>query len=349
MIRTKQYQADVKTAAQANLNWEKLRGSKIFLTGATGMIGTFFVDVLLYRNRMFQDQIQICAATRNVEKAREQFKECEQWGLSFMQWDVTTPFVCEERFDYIVHGASNTHPLAYSSDPVGTITGNVTGLLHLYEHARKYMPKRVLLLSSVEIYGENTGNTEAFGEEDLGYLNCNTVRAGYPESKRLCESICQAYKAQYGIDFVIGRLSRVYGPTMKPDDSKALSQFIRKAVKREDIVLKSEGNQYYSYTYAADAAAALLLLLTEGVSGEAYNIADEKSDITLKELASFLAKVAGTKVVFELPDQKEKAGYSTATRAILDGRKIQELGYCSQFPIEEGLQHTVAVLREQGV
>ena len=337
------------TAAQMNLNWEKLRGSSVFITGATGMIGRFLIDVLRYRNRSYHDNIRICGVTRNVERAREQFEEWEKGDLSFLQWDVTTPLVCEERFDYIIHGASNTHPFAYSSDPVGTITGNVMGLLHLLEHARRYKPRRVLMLSSVEIYGENTGSKPEFGEEDLGYLDCNTVRAGYPESKRLCESMCQAYRTQYGIDFVTGRLSRVYGPTMRDDDSKALSQFIKKAVSGEDIVLKSEGNQYYSYTYVADAVMALLLILTEGVSGEAYNIADQRSDITLRELAGLLAEMAGTKVVFELPDRKEKEGYSTATRAILDGRKIQALGYRSAFPIKEGLRHTLSAMKGQGV
>lgn len=349
MIRSEQYQKDVITAAQADLDWGKLCGSSIFMTGATGMIGSFLIDVLLYRNRVFHDDIKICGATRNVEAAKKRFEDGETWGLSFLEWDVTTPFVCEERFEYIIHGASNTHPLAYSADPVGTITGNVMGLLHLLEHARNHMPKRLMLLSSVEIYGENTGNVDAFSETDLGYIDCNTARAGYPESKRLCESMCQSYKAQYGIEFVTARLSRIYGPTMRSDDSKALAQFIRNAVHGEDIVLKSEGNQFYSYMYVADAAIALLLILTEGVSGEAYNIANEKSDITLKELAAHLANAAGTKVVFELPDQKERAGYSAATKAILNAGKIEALGYRSMFPIDQGLQHTVSILKEQGV
>ncbi len=113
-------------------------------------------------------------------------------------------------------------------------------------------------MSSVEIYGENVQAVPAFEEGDLGYIDCNTVRAGYPESKRLCESICQAYAAQYQVEFVTGRFSRVYGPTMQADDSKALAQFIRDAVNSRDIVLKSEGKQLYSYTYVADAVSALL-------------------------------------------------------------------------------------------
>ncbi len=198
----------------------------------------------------------------------------------------------------------------------------------------------------MEIYGENRNDVDKFDEEYLGYINCNTTRAGYCESKRLGEALCNAFASQKGQDFVIGRFSRVYGPTMSPEDSKAIAQFIRKAAAGEDIVLKSEGNQLYSYTYAADAATAALCLLLEGKSGSAVNIADSASDIRLKDLASLLAKEAGTKVVFELPDSAEKAGYSTATKAVLDTTKIEQLGWRAMTPLDQGLRKTVQILRE---
>lgn len=337
-------------AAQLPLDWGRLRRSSILVTGACGLIGTFLIDVLMCRNRLAKDQIKICGVTRNRERAREKFAPYLEEGLSFLEWDVTKP--CPEDgmdFDYILHGASNTHPLAYASDPVGTIGGNILGLWHLMELAVSHPPKRLLLLSSVEIYGENRSGKDSFSEEDLGYLDCNTVRAGYPESKRLSESLCQAFFDQYGVEFVTARLSRVYGPTMRMEDSKALSQFIKNAVRGEDIVLKSEGKQYYSYTYVADAVYALLLILLNGESGKAYNVADEGSDITLRDLAALLAGQAGTQVVYQLPDTREKKGYSTATRAILDAGRLKELGYAARYPIGTGIAHTVSILRETGL
>lgn len=349
MIESKQYQSDVEMTAQLPLNWGKLRSASILLTGAGGMIGTFLIDVLMYRNRVWNDNIKICGVTRRKAEVQKRFAPYLKEGLTFLEWDVTQPYPEKEAgvYDYVIHGASNTHPLAYGADPVGTIGGNVMGLWQLLNLGSSHTSSRFLLMSSVEIYGENVTGIPAFKENDLGYLDCNTVRAGYPESKRLSESLCQAFRAQYGIDFVTARLSRVYGPTMRPEDSKALSQFIKNAVKGENIVLKSEGKQYYSYTYVADAAAALLLLLLEGVSGEAYNVADERSDVTLKELAEKLAQIAGTGVVFQVPDREEQKGYSTATKAILDGSKIRDLGYCARFSIEEGLKHTVSILKEE--
>lgn len=358
MIEYEQYKRDVKAIAQLPLPWEQLRKKELLVTGATGLIGSFLVDVLMERNMTFQNEINIRAAGRDARKAKERFGDyrivCgeEKAGgygrLFFKQWNVTEPLAEDEMgYDYIIHGASNTHPRAYSSDPVGTITGNVCGLLNLMEHARRKPPRRLLLMSSVEIYGENVQGGSAFSEEDLGYIDCNTVRAGYPESKRLCESLCQAYHAQYGIDFVTGRFSRVYGPTMQKEDSKALAQFIRNAANGENIILKSEGMQLYSYTYVADAVSALLFLLLKGKTGEVYNVADTQSDITLKELAELLAGYAKTKVVFELPDELERAGYSAATKAVLDAARLRALGWRALFPIETGLLHTLNVQRER--
>ncbi len=348
MMAFEQYQQDVRKIADSPLGWDALSGKTILMTGASGMIGSFLVDVLMLRNQIYGDDIKLYAVSRDIKKAEKRWENYLPNGLQPICWDVEQPPVFTGHFDFMIHGASNTHPVAYASDPVGTIGSNVLGLMHLLQYAIKEKPERVLMVSSVEIYGENSGKALSFSEKDLGYIDCNTVRAGYPESKRLAEALCRAYDVQYGITSVIGRLSRVYGPTVRPDDSKALSQFIKKAVAGENIVLKSDGHQYYSYTYVADAAAALLLLLTKGKAGEAYNIADPASDITLRELAQKLAAIAGTSVVFEVPNATEKAGYSTATRAILNAEKIREIGFRSCFTLEEGLQHTVEILKEQG-
>ena len=105
----------------------------------------------------------------------------------------------------------------------------------------------------------------------------------------------------------------------------------------------------YSYTYSEDAAAAVLMVMLKGVSGEAYNVSDAKSALTLAELAQILADIAGTKVVFELPDEVEKAGYSTATKAVLDATKLETLGWKTKVHMQEGLERTIRnILGENG-
>lgn len=172
------------------------------------------------------------------------------------------------------------------------------------------------------------------------------MRAGYPESKRCGEALCQAYIRQKGLDVVIPRLTRSYGPTLLKSDTKALSQFLHKGITGEDIVLKSAGTQYYSYTYVADAVSGLLTVLLKGECGQAYNIADDASDIMLKDLAAIIAGYAGKKVVFEIPDVVESAGYSKATKARLESAKLQKLGWYAKFDIKNGIERTIEMLKE---
>ncbi|MBQ9404133.1 MAG: NAD-dependent epimerase/dehydratase family protein [Synergistaceae bacterium] len=177
-------------------------------------------------------------------------------------------------------------------------------------------------------------------------MNISKARSGYPESKRCGETLCLSYMQQYGLSVVIPRFSRTYGPTMQMSDSKAIAQFIKKGISGENIILKSAGNQLYSYSYAADAVSGLLTILTQGADGSAYNIADENSDITLKDLAELIAQYSGTRVVFELPDEKEARGYSAAVKARLDSSRLKSLGWRAHYDIKSGIKRTLDILKE---
>ena len=343
------YRADVESAATVDLPWERLSGSSMVISGATGLIGSFLVDVIMFRNRHMDMNCKVYALGRSLEKAKNRFAYCDDDALfRFIPYDVNEPLVRPDigKVGYVLHLASNTHPMQYSTDPIGTVTTNIIGVKNMLDFACEHHADRMAFASSNEVYGENRGDVEFFEEDYCGYINCNTLRAGYPESKRCGEALCQAYKKQAELDVVIPRLTRSYGPTLLMTDTKAISQFIRKAIAGEDIVLKSAGTQYYSYTYMADAVTGLLTVLLKGVSGEAYNIADEASDIMLKDLAEIIAKTAGRKVVFELPDEVERAGYSTATKARLDGGKLKELGWKPMYTIETGIPRTIHIFKE---
>lgn len=343
------YRGDIIRAAAAGIPWEKLHNRTVLLTGATGMIASVLIDILMYRNQnIVQDgeRTHIIAVSRSERKARRRF--ARYWDTPDFVWlshDITVPLPELGNIDYILHAASNTHPRAYAADPIGTITANVQGTYRLLEYASIHECRRFFFFSSVEIYGENRSDVDRFDETCLGYIDCNTTRAGYPESKRLGEALCNAFASQRGQDFVTGRFSRVYGPTMSPEDSKAIAQFIRNAAAGADIVLKSAGEQLYSYTYAVDAAMAVFYLLLKGESGSAVNIADRASDMMLKDLAALLAAEAGSRVIFEAPDAVERAGYSAATKAVLDSTEIERLGWRALTPIKQGLKKTVRILR----
>ena len=346
------YLEQIAYISQLNIPWEKLSGKTILLSGATGMVGTCLIDILMKWNDMQaagnQARVKVIALSRNEERAKENLGiYWERKDFQYVACDVNERIPEVGDVEFIIHAASNTHPLQYANDSIGTITSNVLGTKNLLDYAVGHHTERFCFVSSVEVYGENRGDVEKFDESYLGYLDCNTLRAGYPESKRLGEALCNAYKQTYDLDFVIPRLSRVYGPTMLASDSKAISQFIKKAAAGEDIVLKSEGNQKYSYSYVTDGAAGILYTLLLAESGQALNIADKESDITLKDLAGILAHLADKEVIFELPEESERRGYSTATKAMLDASKLEQMGWQARVHMEEGLADTVDSVREK--
>ncbi len=344
-----QYKEDISYVANLDLPWDKLRESSILISGATGLIGSFFVDVIMYKNMQDGFNCKVYALGRSEERAKERFAYYyEDENFQFISYDINKPLTRGDlcSVDYVLHLASNTHPIAYATDPIGTITTNIIGTQNMLDFAVQHNAVRCVFASSNEIYGENRGDAEKFNEYYCGYIDCNTMRAGYPESKRCGEALCQAYIQQKGLDVVIPRLTRSYGPTLLHTDTKALSQFLKKGLAKEDIVLKSAGTQYYSYTYVADAVSGLLTVLLKGKCGEAYNIADDASDVMLKDVASIIAEYVGKTVVFEIPDAMESAGYSKATKARLESSKLRGLGWQAKYNIKDGVQRTLDILAE---
>lgn len=340
MRQIKLYRADIESILAQNCDWLGFKGKTFLITGATGLIGTVLVDMLCFLNKEFSLGIKLILVSRHEMRSELEF-------VRYIAHDIASPLELDERVDFIIHAASNTHPLQYSKFPIETAATNIFGTYNLLTLAAKNLGSRFLFVSSVEVYGDDVqGNDSGFSENDVGRLDCNNPRSCYNESKRMGETLCAAFLAEKNVDYVTARICRCYGPTLKKDDSKAMSQFLRNAVEGKIIVLKSEGNQFYSYVYSADAASALLFLLLKGGTGEPYNIADESPGTKLRDLASIVAECAGVAVVFNLPDEIEARGYSKATRAVLNTKKIRALGWKANFSLTDGIRRTLRIMRE---
>ena len=321
---------------------EILKGKTFLITGATGLIGTHLIDALMAYNKRDAD-VTIYAVGRSKKKAEERLGEYyNDEHFHFLEQDVRSPLPDDLKVDYIIPLASNTHPLAYSQYPIETIEINIKGAEYALQKAFK-CGATVLYPSTVEVYGDAYGNDE-FTEDYSGKLNLSNSRSCYTESKRLSEALCQSYIAEKGVKVKIARLCRVFGPTMLMNDSKASSQFILKALEGEDIVLKSKGDQFFSFIHVSDAVSALFYVLIHGENGMAYNIANKGCDVHLKDFAEFCAKTAGTKVIYDIPSESEQKGFSIAKQAILNTQKLTGLGFKPSYGFESAIENTITIL-----
>ena len=312
-----------------------LRGRRVLVTGVTGMIGACLVDALSLLNERRGLGMHIVGVSRHPERFADRFP-----GAELLAADLTRPDPALPEADLIVHAASNAHPAAFSADPVGTMLCNLRGTEALLEQLRRAGHGRLLFVSTGEIYGDNPAITSGFSETDFGRVDPMNPRACYPESKRAAETLCASYAAQYGVDALVARLCHVYGPTFTSSNSRADAQFIRKALAGEDIVMKSMGGQVRSFCYVADAVSALLTLLAGGGTGQAYNVANRASVASIRQYAETLADIAGVKVVFDVPPEAERAGYTKITRAVLNPAKLEGLGWTAKYDLRRGLEET---------
>ena len=325
--------------AALDLPYDDLAGKAVAVTGATGLVGSYLLRALDAVNRAHGLKLRLIALCRKPEAAKDRLSGME--NLSILSYDACAPLNANFRADFTVHAASNAHPLAFSSDPVGTMQANLLGTMQLLEHVRA-TGGRLLFLSTGEIYGENP-ELASFDEHSFGSIDPMRFRSCYPESKRAAETLCDSYAQQYGVDALVARLTYTYGPTITKESSRADAQFLRCALEGRDIVLKSPGTQIRSYCYAADTVSALITLLLKGATGEAYNVANPTCSPSIREYAGTLAGLAGVQLMFDLPPESERAGYSAVTRAVLNPEKLMNLGWHAAYDLREGLMHTLAI------
>lgn len=346
------YIESLKRNAKRFNDWNQLKEKSILITGGTGLICSYLVDMLMMMNEDIELNASIMVMGRSEDKCKERF--AKWYGndkFFFIEQDLNDyiePEALKKKIEYqtnstvnyIVHGASNAYPSAYDKDPVGTMRANIIGTDNLLRYGIQYNLERFIFLSSGEVYGERDVEY-GVDEKFCGYTDYSIPRSCYPVSKMAAETLCASYMNQYELKTNVARLCHVYGPTMTSSDNRVINQFMRNALSGQDIVMKSTGSKVRSYCYVADAVIGLLQILLNGESGEAYNIAYDKSVKSIKEIAEITAGLAGKRVIIS---QDVEAGGTKIERSVLSGEKIKSIGFMGEYDIDTGLKECYDIL-----
>lgn len=338
------YWEDLARAAESIPHLADLRGVRILVTGATGMLCSSIVDILLYLNRVHGAGNTVFVAGRDEQSAANRFGSFgESEGLRFVHYDATSSsaVALDSEVDFVIHGASNANPALYATKPVETMLANIVGLSTMFELAIAHSAKRLVYVSSSEIYGTKP-DTTAFSEDDYGYLDILNERAGYPSSKRAGESLCIAYGMERDIDSVIVRPGHIYGPAIRDSDNRASAEFTRKALAGQDVVMKSRGTQLRSYCHALDCASAILTVMLRGEPANAYNISNPHSICSISDMAGAFARAGGVNLEFS----ESTIGHNLMENSSLASDKLEALGWKPAFDLDYGVERTLATLRE---
>lgn len=347
VYNTKQWIYDIDTVISQLPELNEMAGKSILITGAAGLICSSVVDMLFRYNDTHDNKIHILAAGRWYKEMHDRFKEMvDRDDFTFVTYDASIANNdISAHADYIIHGASNASPDMIVKEPVETMLSNFLGIKNLLDYAKNTKAKRILYISSSEVYGNKQGD-EPYKEDEYGYIDLLKPRNSYSIGKRAAETMCVSYADEYGIESLIVRPGHIYGPTAAPHDIRVGSAWAYAVARGEDIIMKSDGSQLRSYVYCLDCASAILKVLLSGETCQAYNISNPDSIITIKELGEFLAKAGNVELKIEVPTEDEKKSFNPMANSSLEAQNLLNLGWRGCFDAQSGLTHTVEILKE---
>lgn len=335
--------ADLEQIIKANLPWEHLQGKTVLVTGANGFLPAYMVKTMLLLNDKHNAAINVLALVRNKAKAEDRFANyLSRKDFSVIVADITRPLTIDGKVDIIIHAASQASPKYYATDPVGTLSANTIGTYHLLNLAVEKRAQRFLYFSSSEVYGALT-NSDNITEDTYGAIDPTNVRSCYAESKRMGETLCVSFGAQYKIPCVMVRPFHTYGPGLALDDGRVFADFVANIVKGQDIVMNSDGSAVRSFCYLADATVGFFTALLKGEASQAYNVGNPQGALSIKQLAEILVKLypeKNTKAVFNTGSNSNYMA-SSFNKLCPSVKKMNDLGWNPSTTVAEGFRRTI--------
>ena len=326
--------------------WKQLQGKTFLVTGATGLIGSVLIKCLLELSRQKEFGIKIVAVVRDLEKAKIVFEkdfsqiEFKQIALA----DISNNNI-GTNIDYIIHLASPTASKYFVDHPVETLRTSIEGTTVVLDYAKISKIESMVFASSLEVYGTNKDD-KSIDESFQGYVNPQDVRSSYNIGKRAAECLCHSYASEYQVPVKIARLTQTTGAGIALDDNRVIVQFARLAAEGQDIILHTTGESARPYCYTTDAVSGILYILLNGKDGEAYNVANEETYISARDMAEYLKEKFNSSICVRV-ELNNNMGYAPPTKLKLNSNKLRELGWKPQYQLYDIFGNLIKSIAER--
>lgn len=306
---------------------------RILVTGGAGFLGSHLCDSLLALGHEVVSLDNFYTGTmRNLSHLKQ------NPNFESIRHDVTIPIYLE--VDGVFNLACPASPIHYQNDPVQTLKTSVHGAINVLGLAKR-TKARILQASTSEIYGDPEIHPQT--EDYWGRVNPIGIRACYDEGKRAAETLFFDYHRQHGVDIRVARIFNTYGPRMKLNDGRVVTNFIAQAIKGDPITIYGDGKQIRSFCYVEDLISGLTKLFFSKEIYEPINLGNP-TPITMLQLAEEIIQLtnSNSKLVFkELPsdDPRDREPDITKARTLLD--------WNPNISRSVGLARTIEDLRDQ--
>ena len=331
------------SSIRKSFDFSELKNSSVFVTGATGLLGSQILLFLDFLNRTENYSIKLYGLVRNLEKAERIFGKSFS-GISFVIGDILNLPEIPQHIDYIIHGASVTSSLDFVSKPVETIEVAIIGTMNILRFGQSKSVKSMVYLSSMEVFGVPQPEKTFVSESDYGYIDILSSRSSYPESKRLCECLCHGFSKEYLLPVKIARLTQTLGAGIDYNDTRIAAQFARAVIEGHDIVLKTQGATKRPLLYSSDAISAILTILLKGSDGQAYTVANEETFFTIREIAEMIvSKIANNKInlLFDMKDVPAEYAPNLNLNLNLNTSLVRSLGWFPMVGLEDAYRRMI--------
>ncbi len=321
------------------IDFNEFNNKTVLITGSSGLIGSQLVELFACISNIKKLNIKIIATGRNKERLEKRFSHLTtNKNIKFIELNIDDESKLDIRDDvnYIIHAASPTSSKFFVTNPVETLNTTIHGTNKILELAKQKKVEAMVYLSSLEVYG--IPYNEDVKENDYGYIDNLSIRSSYSEGKRATECLCSAYASEYNVNVKIARLSQTFGPGVIYEDGRVFAEFVRCAIEKRDIVLHTKGNTLRTYCYTKDALSAILTILLKGEKGEAYNVTNPDTAVTIREMAEMVCKLfadSNINLKIEIPEDVGKFGYNPEMKIRLNIEKISNLGWKPTVKLEK--------------